>query len=86
MQTAGTHRDVLTAIHTRRPLPDTVAGMSAGETRPPRHAPPADTDSGYLHLLKAVVNAMDAAMAAEGVDADVRDRVVARVMGTPTPD
>jgi hypothetical protein len=42
--------------------------------------------SGYLRFLRAFIAAVDAAMAAEGVDPDVRDRVVERVYGMPALD
>jgi hypothetical protein len=46
-----------------------------------------DPDSGYLRYLKALLNHVDQAMAAEGVEPEVRDRVVSRVLyGAPTPD
>lgn len=42
--------------------------------------------SDYLAYLKALLNHVDQAMAAEGVDPDVRDRVVSRVLhGAPEP-
>lgn len=41
----------------------------------------------YRDWLKRLVNIVDAAMAAEGIDAGVRDRVVERVRtGSPGPD
>lgn len=44
-------------------------------------------ESDYLKLLKRMTNLFDRAMGDEGIDARVRDRVVARVLhGTPTPD
>ena len=43
-------------------------------------------DGDYLRYLKALLNHVDQAMAAEGVEPDVRDRVISRVLhGTPAP-
>ena len=89
METVGTHRQALAAARSGRPL--SVTGMSTGLTSDPLPPTPAEPPApaveavGYLRYLRVVVNAVDAAMAAEGIEPDVRDRVVARVMGTPEP-
>jgi hypothetical protein len=44
-------------------------------------------EADYLKFLKSLVGYFDRAMTAEGVDPDVRDRVVSRVLyGVPTPE
>lgn len=45
-----------------------------------------DPDPAHLRYLKALLNHVDRAMAAEGIEPEVRDRVISRVLyGTPTP-
>lgn len=43
--------------------------------------------SDYLAYLKALLNHVDQAMTEEGIEPEIRDRVVSRVLyGAPTPD
>ncbi len=76
-----------TGVHHLLPRPEPGVGP-LDLSRRSHAAPPEEDDmdqvlaEGYLYWLRALVNLADRAMADEGVDPDVRDRVVARLYGT----